>query len=150
PADLAAQRKLTTLFAWNNGLTAPGAGAFFDLTIVPSGGIWITGLETNTVAPLHASMTVDVWVTPNTYVGNERNASLWTKVASGHGNSLTVDVPTAITFAAPFHLAAGSWGMAVYHVDQSIRYTNATATNTVHSNADLTLTAGAARSQLFA
>jgi hypothetical protein len=149
PFDLSAQRKLTTLFAWDNGLTAPGAGAFFDLQVLPPGGVYVTALETNTVDALHAPLSIDVYRTPNTHVGNEGNAGVWTKVTSGNANSATVDIPTAVTFPTFFHLPQGTWGIAVYHVLGSIRYTNGTGSNQTYSNADLKLTAGTARSALF-
>ncbi len=141
-------RKLTTLFASNNG-GSPGGAVYFDLKVVKA--IRITQLETNYGATLGTPVGIKVYTTPTTYVGKENNASAWTLVAqdNGSGKSAGLNKPTLLTLKTPLILKPGSYGVALVAVRSGHRYTNGNGTNQTYSNTDMTLNAGAATNVPF-
>ncbi|MHC4512236.1 MAG: PKD domain-containing protein [Planctomycetota bacterium] len=138
---------LTTLFADNNGGSA-GWGNAFDVDVKNSSGLKITSMDVNSSSAVNSTVSIDVYTTPKTYVGNEGNAAVWTKVASGSGPGKGRGVPTPINIS-DFFLAPGKYGMWVHYVSGSVAYTNGTATNNFYSNADLALRLGISRAGLF-
>ncbi|MHC4922090.1 MAG: hypothetical protein ACYTKC_21190 [Planctomycetota bacterium] len=144
-----AQGSLTTTFVSNNGRSVSGAGNMFDIQVKNTKGVKITSFDINSMATANTSITVDVYITPTTYVGNDTKANLWVKVATGTGPAKGRNTPTPIN-VSDFFLAPGKYGMyLVYSNPQSKTsgpaYTNGTATNNKYSNADLVLTLGIAR-----
>ena len=138
---------LTTLFADNNGGSS-GWGVAFDVDVKNPNGLKITSMDVNSSAAVNSTVAIDVYITPNTYVGNDTNAAVWTKVATGSGPGKGRGVPTPINIS-DFFLAQGKYGMWIQYVSGSPAYTNGTATNTFYSNADLALTLGLSRSGFF-
>ncbi|GEM_PF-2291792 len=141
-------RKLTTLFASNNGGSSGGA-VYFDLKITKA--VRITQLETNfSVAP-NLAVGIKVYTTPTTYVGKEANAAAWKLVAQDNGaaKSAGKDKPTPIALKTPLILKPGSYGIALVAVNSGHSYTNGNGTNQKYSNADMTLTAGSAMNVPF-
>ncbi len=148
-APLPAQSKLTTLFASNNGGSS-GWGNFFDVKVKAPAGITITAFEVNSSnTVLHVPFTLDVYTCPTTYVGNDANAAVWTKVATGEGASGGRNLPTTVTFPRGFSLASGSHGVALYYQGTSMAYTDGNGGNQNYGNADLDLALGIARTALF-
>ncbi|MHC4854044.1 MAG: PKD domain-containing protein, partial [Planctomycetota bacterium] len=138
---------LSTLFADNNGGSV-NWGNFFDVNVKNANGIKVTSMEINSQAAANSPAAIDVYITPNTYVGNDGNAQVWTKVSSGSGTSQGRSKPTPIN-VTDFLLPAGKWGMCVQYTIGGMAYTNGTATNNTYSNADLTLNLGLSRAGLF-
>ena len=139
----ASGNSITTTFAGNNQFT----GNMFDIAI-GSSSINVTGLDVNVDT---GSMTIDVYITPGTFVGNTTNPAVWTLVSATAVTGLGegVETPVAVT---PFTLSAGTtYGMYVT-VDENVNVAPhiyySTGSNTF-SNADLTLTLGDGIGGLF-
>jgi MYXO-CTERM domain-containing protein len=139
----ASGNSITTTFADNNQFT----GNMFDIAI-GSSSVNVTGLDVNVDT---GSMTIDVYITPGTYVGNTTNSAVWTLVSATAvtGLGAGVETPVAVT---PFTLSGGAtYGMYVT-IDENVNqaphmyYTNG---NNTYSNADLTLTLGDGIGGLF-
>ena len=140
------QKRLTTLFATNNGLSA-GMIVFFDVDVKSPTGVAITALETNTSDT--TTFDIDIYVTPTTYVGKDATASAWTLVRTGLGLGIGQNQPSVVTFAPPLPLATGKWGIGLHHKTAFCRYTDGNVNNQSYSNADLGLTLGLSRSALW-
>ncbi|MHC5071750.1 MAG: hypothetical protein ACYTGO_14845, partial [Planctomycetota bacterium] len=138
-----AQGCLTTTFASNNG-GSTGWCNYFDVNVKNVKGLKITSMDINSSATANSTAAIDVYVTPNTYVGKDSNPALWTKVASGSGTAKGRNTPTPINIS-DFFLAPGKHGMCIHYTSGGMGYTNGTATNNKYSNADLVLTLGIAR-----
>jgi hypothetical protein len=92
---------------------------------------------------------MDVYTVPTTRVGNETNIAAWTLVASGSGVGQGANNPTPVD-VTDFTLGTGQYGIAlVIGATCGHDYTNGTGTNQVFSNADLTISAGAASNVPF-
>ncbi len=139
---------ITTLFVSNNGLSSSGSGNLFDVDVKNPKGLKITSFAVNSYAAATSAITLDVYVTPNTYVGADSNSSTWVKVATGSGPAQGQDVPTPID-TSDFFLPAGKYGMYLIHTSASgspgPRYTDGTGSNQNYSNADIALTMGISR-----
>jgi len=152
-----AQSPLITLSGGTNQGNV-GGGIYFDLTVNTT--ITINRIDflcgANTVA---GTGTMDVYLGPTTYVGNVTNPALWTLVAS----AAVPVAPSAIsvgTLNAPFALAPGNYGVALKSNAYSNGYTNGvtctsttvpgSCANSIFSNAELTLRAGAAQNSFLA
>ncbi len=96
------------------------------------------------------SGTVDMYWTPNTYVGNDTNAGVWTLGGSGAVTANVMDTPSTVALSA-FTLAPGNYGIALVHNNVAPAYTNGdgtvgmpgSGTNQTYSTAELSLFAGA-------
>jgi hypothetical protein len=137
---------ITTLFAGNGGPVPPG-GALFELRVTKPGGVEIQAMDLN-IFGYNVHYGVRVYVTPDTYVGKETNASAWTLVAQASGVSESHNIPAHVDLP-DFHLAPGSYGMAVYLDFQRLWITTGTGTNQNFANADISLRNGATMSQFF-
>lgn len=133
-----------------NGNTSFGVGGgnFFDVAVTNPLGIHVCAIDTKTTAAVGTPITVDIYVTPGTYVGVGQNPTPWRLIASGTGTGTgSLQPPVPITLARPFYLPAGSYGMFVQLTSGGgPQYTQGTNT---FSNADLTLTLGASQSTRF-
>ncbi|MBK8097406.1 MAG: PKD domain-containing protein [Planctomycetes bacterium] len=140
-----------TPFTGTNGLT--NAVVMFDVNVTNPQGINICAMDHNTgTTAVGNPFTVDVYLTPGSYVGNDNNIAPWRLVTTGSGLAAGNGVPSTTAFAQPLYLTPGSHGVAIHYTNVSVRYTG-TANGgppVVYSNADMTLTLGAARSTLFA
>lgn len=140
---------LTTIFAANNG-GASGWGVFFDVNVTNPYGINVCGFDVNagntTIGTIY---TLDAYVTPGSYVNVHGVPSAWRLMSQGGGTAQGNNVPSPTPLGQRLYLPFGSYGIALYVTNASIRYTGGTATNLVYSNLDLTITNGLARSTLF-
>jgi len=136
---------LQTLFASNNGGSAGGA-VLFDVDVVKAGGIMVASIDTNTDATAGTPVSIDLYTTPGTYVGNETNMGVWNLVSSGSGVAAGLDNPTSIDLA-DFALAPGTYGICLVmgaSAGHNYSGTSSSPPPTTFSNADLTITGGAA------
>ena len=145
-ATTATAQSITTTFKSNNG-GASGWGNFFDITVLGKS-LHITKLDVNIGGAVNTKVTVDVYITSKTYVGNDTKASRWMKVATGVGKSAGRDKRTPVDIS-DFVLGPGSYGMAIYYTGAGMAYTNGTATNNKYKNKDVALSLGISRTALF-
>lgn len=149
-AGAAAQAQtLSTLFTSNNGGSS-GWVVMFDATVSNLNplGLRITGVDVNCSATAATPVTVNVYITPTTYVGVERNAAAWTLVGSGDAISAARNSPTFVDIG-DFELPPGTWGLAVQTVGSGQAYTNGTGSNQSYSDQNLSLQLGAALASQF-
>src|SRR5262245_38257248 len=123
--------------------TSSGAGSYFDVGVTNPLGINICKMETKTTVGAGVAMTVNVFVTPGTWVGNSGNAAAWRRI----GSAATVGAANAndlelVSFSPPLYLPPGNFGMHVQIVGGSPQSQSVTGAVVV-ANADLTLTLGA-------
>ena len=127
------------------GTTAtPSVGNFFNIQVLAPEGILVCGLTGQTYTGVGA-YTASVYITPDTYLGKDTNASVWRLVAQGQGfmNGGTVSAPSVneVPLNAPFYLPQGDYGVAVYHTAAVgaayISYTS--VANGPFSNSDLVI-----------
>ncbi|MFO1050692.1 MAG: hypothetical protein U1F36_00590 [Planctomycetota bacterium] len=147
-----AQSPLTTLSGGTN-LGNVGGGIYFDLHVNTT--ITITQIDflcsANTVA---GTGTLNVFLGPTTYIGNVTNPNLWAVV----GTATTAVAPSTVAngvLTQPFALGPGDYGIALQSNAFSHGYTNGvtctsntipgSCSNSLFSNAELTLRAGAAQ-----
>ena len=142
---------ITTLFTSNNGGSTTWVN-MFDIKILNPKGVNITDLDVNISSAVNTQFTIDVYITPNTYVGNDGNPAVWTKVSTGSGLGKGRDVPTPVD-VADFVLQPGSYGIGIHYTGASMAYTNGTGTgpggNQVYQNADINLQLGLVRAGFF-
>jgi hypothetical protein len=125
-----------------NTSTSTGAGNYFDVTVTNPRGISVCLMEMKTVVAANAPVTFNVFVVPGTYVGNNTNLAAWRQIASASTTGVTgAQDLELVQFNPPFYLAPGSYGVHVQVPTSSPQYTAATGT---WSNADLSITTGAA------
>jgi hypothetical protein len=138
-----------TMYAANNGGN-PGGAVYFDVSATEL--VSISALRTNLAAAAGTPVTIDVYRTSNTSFGVELDPGAWALIASGNSIAAGPNIPTQFLFLDPFWLHASTSGTALVVTGSAHRYTNGTATNTVHSSADgvLTVTANGAGNVPFA
>jgi hypothetical protein len=152
-APLAAQTcGVASISTVANGGTSFGVGGgnYFDANVTNPAGIVVCAINTKTTAPASAAITVEIYMTPNTYVGNTTNAAVWALVATGTGTgtgSGAAFPPVPITLSNPFYLPFGSHGLFV-RITGGGGPQYVSGANTF-SNADVTLTLGASQSTAF-
>ena len=141
----------STVFTGGNGLSAPGSGNTFDITVSNPAGINIYAL---TVAPYMAAPVIGtplactVWITDAAggYLANHTNAAVWRQVATGvgvfAGGTFTAPVPVNMSLSNPIYVPPGTFGMAIHMTGGSgVAYTNVTAPFT-YPGADVSITCG--------
>jgi PKD repeat protein len=146
-----AANTLGTPFAGGNGLSS-NAVVFFDVNVANPTGINICAMDHNTsTTAVGTPFSVDLYVTPGTYVGNDNNIAPWRLVATGNGIAQGDGVPSSAAFNQPVYLPTGTFGLALHYRTSAVRYTGTTngGPPTIVSNSDMTLTLGAVRSTLF-
>lgn len=125
-----------------NTSTSTGAGGYFDVNVTNPLGIVICKMEMKTTAAANAALVFDVFVTPNTFVGNTGNLAAWHQIATVNTTgALTAADLELLTFNPPLYLPAGNWGMHVRCLTTSAQYGTISGATT-YSNPDLTLTLG--------
>lgn len=149
-----AQSPLVTLTGGTNQGNV-GGGLYFDIQVNTT--ITITQISTlcgaNTVA---GTGVLDVYLGPSTYLGNVTNPALWTLVSSSVPTTVAPSTMVAFAMASPFGLGPGTYGVALKSNNHNFGYTNGaggtgcgatpgSCTNSLFSNAQLTLRAGAAQ-----
>ena len=146
-----AQGSITTTFAGGNGRSDNGAGNMFDVDVKNTNGLKITSFDVNSSDATKATIVVDVYITPTTYVGNDTNRNVWVKVATGRSTTKGRNTPTPVD-TSDFLLAPGKYGMYLIYTSptSSVRpgpsYTNGNGSNQKYSNKDIALALGIARS----
>lgn len=142
--DIAAQSSLTTTFASNNA-GAVGGMVFFDVVVANPAGVTIKKLDINTTA---ARGFLQVYTTPNSYVGVGAQPQAWIQAATGVLVPAGQDNPSEVCLGAGLFLPAGSHGVALVGDEINHRYSNGVA-GTVVSSADLSVAIGAAANTPF-
>lgn len=136
---IAAQQLSTNLVANNGGSSL--WTIYFDMRVLNPKGITVTALDSIT-STLSTPFTIDIYMKPGTYVGSEFVPAAWTQVAQSSGTSNAVaNAPSLTTLASPWHIPAGTYGIAFRYTGISMRYVTGAST---YSNGDLSLTLGAA------
>ncbi|MEE2885789.1 MAG: hypothetical protein VX951_00020 [Planctomycetota bacterium] len=138
---------LETTFAGGNGLTSKDCGALFDVTVANPIGLKIVSMDVHSQAVGSTPIGIEVWVTPDGYVGKDNSPGKWVMVSKGTANAAasgrtTVDVDD-------FYLAPGKYGMYVIHDNGGIHFTDGNGNNQVYSNPDLALSLGAGKAARF-
>ena len=123
--------------------TSTGSANVFDLDVTNPQGISICRLETKTTAAVNAAITVDVFVTPGTYVGATTNQSLWRQIASipalGTGSGANAPLVT-MPLSPPLYLPHGRFGVMIRVNGASVQYSS--VGNPTYSSPDAVLTSG--------
>jgi hypothetical protein len=146
-------QSISTVFGGGNSGTTTWTNQF-DIQVLNPAGITILGFDVNCentrAGGVGSPFSLGVWITltAGTYVGNETNPSAWLLVASGNGVSLAQGNPTPVD-VTDFHLAPGSYGIALEYNGTAMAYTNGNGTNQTFANADLSLSLGASTTGLF-
>lgn len=143
-----------TLYAANNGGSVGGA-VYFDVTAVQAVDIGL--ILTNYGAAADTPVGVDVYATPGSHVGVEANPAAWTHVATDGGGARAAGAnsPTVIELAAPFHVPAGSMGIALVAVNAGHIYSGTgtappAVTTYTSGDGNLTLSLGSVTNAPFA
>ncbi|MBL8723671.1 MAG: hypothetical protein JNK49_06465 [Planctomycetes bacterium] len=154
-----AQTTLSTLFTGGNSLNSPGS-VLFDATVLDPEGLVVTGFQVNCEntrnGPVGSLFEVHVYLTARggTYLGNQANPAVWTRVATGTATSLAQGTPTPVD-TSDFFLPAGSYGMALNFViptggaGTAFAYTNGNGANQQYLDTKLRLDLGSASSGVF-
>lgn len=123
-----------------------GGQIFFDLNVVNPAGIDLSQIDLHSDDSVGQNFTVDIYTCPTTYVGNTGNSAVWTLQASGGGVLAGLGQPTLAEFP-DFHLAPGNHGVTVIFTSGNAghTYTNGNGANQIFTNADMTLSCGAAQ-----
>jgi PKD repeat protein len=142
-----AQNKLTTLFAGGNGLSG-SAAVYFDITVNST--VIVSDFEINSWATAQTAIDLQVYTTPNTYLGNEGNQSVWTQVAQDNGSAVAAGqgTPSVIKLQQALILQPGTYGMALVS-NGGHSYTDGTGSNQNYSDNFLSLQLGASSSPPF-
>lgn len=136
---------LDTTYAGGGG-TVSTWGSFFDLQVLQPQGISICALGAGANANLGTPFSVDVYVTPNTYANNTATAGVWRLIGTATGTVAGVTVPSMATFPSSIYLPPGNYGVALYPNGTGFSISNGGLS---FANADLSMTHGAYRTDLF-
>ncbi|MBN2492691.1 MAG: hypothetical protein JXQ29_17725 [Planctomycetes bacterium] len=136
---------ITTTFASNNSGSTDWVN-MFDVNIINASGLQILSLDLNISST--STFAIAVYVTPNTYVGNDGNPAVWKKVSQGTGVGKGTNVPAPVD-VSDFILTPGSYGMGIHYTGTGMAYTNGTGTNQNYQNADIALQLGLVRGGFF-
>jgi len=130
--------------------TSTGSANVFDLNVTNPQGISICRLETKTTAGVGLPITIDVFVTPGTYVGATTNQALWRQVASipatGTGSGGTAPLVT-MSLSPPLYLPHGTYGFMIRVTGASVQYSS--VGSPTYSSPDAILTTGAVQGTPF-
>lgn len=132
------------------GSLAAGSLVFFDLAVLDPAGITIDRLDVNTGTTAAGTQgTVEVHVTPSTYVGKQQTPANWALAATGPVLAMGNNLPSPVCLGTGFHLPPGNYGIAVRHVGVALRYTTANPTNQLAETAEVRLAAGQTQTTPF-
>jgi hypothetical protein len=133
--------ELTTIYSNGNG-GSNGGQFFFDMTVLNPAGINLGQIAVSTGES--GPLTLSVYTMPTTYVGSTNNAAPWTLLTSGAGVGAGLNQPS-IADLTDVVIPPGTYGVSlVLDVAHGFDYTNGTGTNQVYSNADVSISNGAA------
>jgi hypothetical protein len=142
-----AQTITTQMTGVNNLIPFDGAQTvYFDITVTAPGGLFVSQMDTTAFAS--APGTFEVYRTASGFASatNRTNPSAWRKVATCSGVSGAN--PMVCVFNSPFHLAAGSYGMALHYIGMQPLYFNPGAGVTLFTNPDVSINAATGVAQL--
>lgn len=140
-----AQSPLTTTFASNN-VGSVGGMVFFDLQVMHPAGITVKQLDIHTTS---SAGELRVYSAPGSYLGIAASPAAWNQVATAGIDAAGLNQPTVVCLGAGFFLPFGNHALALSGETLSMRYTAGATVPLAYSNAELTLTAGAASSVPF-
>ncbi len=129
-----------------NGVT--GFTHYFDVNVSNPQGITVTDLGFNSNQPFNTFVSINVYTTPNTWVGVDANQSAWTLLGSfsaqsrGWAGLTPIDIPDLF-------LAQGSHGIAIQYVAGGPRLTWTRREGEAFGNHDLELEFGGLRTTGF-
>lgn len=130
--------------------TSTGSANVFDLDVTNPLGISVCQLETKTTAAVGAPISIDVFLTPNTYVGATTTQSLWRQVlsvpATGTGSGATAPLVT-LPLSPPLYLPQGRYGVMIRVNGASVQY--GSVGNTSYGSPDATVYTGAVQGTPF-
>ncbi len=124
--------------------SATAVGHHFDVTVASPEGINICGLSV-TPYSFTGPFQIEVYVTPDTYVGKDAAPAAWRLAATGAGTSpggtsTTNPILVEVPLVRPVLLPQGSYGLAIYLVGSSVNYlVQSTGPLGPFGNADLTI-----------
>lgn len=151
---VASANSITTIFQGGNRGN-PGGAVYFDV-MVGTLPITVTGFDINSIAAAGTPFGFQLWTHTGTYVGTETNQGLWNLTTTGNGVAAGLNNPSTVGLNASFQLNANTTyafamiladpggGNAIQH-----EYTNGNGSNQSYSNADVSLTLGAASNVPF-
>lgn len=122
---------------------------FVDMTVNTT--ITLQGLTFGTITPIGIAGSVEVWLTNpgiTTYVGNELNPAVWTRVALGSTVQQPQPAAPSVCFGNGAVIQPGTYGVAVRYNNVDCLFNNNNASQTF-SNAELTVVGGATQSGAF-
>ena len=146
-------QSITTTYAGGNS----GSGTWtvqFDITNLTQVPMLITAFDVNCEntrsGGVGSPFTLDIWLTQlgGTYLGNETNVAMWTKVSTGTSVSRAMTTPTPVD-VADFVLLPGRYGVALEYNGTAMSYTNGTGANQMYSNSDIQLNLGSSTTGRF-
>ena len=136
-----------TTFASNNGLSAAGNTVYFDVDVGVGSHVYLHGVAVNTDVAAGTPIQADIYRRAGTYVGATGSAAGWTLWTTAKGTSAGTGSESRLDFNSGVYLASSSTnGIASVARDYDTNYTNGANS---YSNADLTITAGAATTAPF-
>jgi len=139
--------KLETAFLGGNGLSSPGSGCLFDVDILNPKGLKIASFDHSFWTP--GAVTLEIWVTPGSYLGNDNLPNKWVQVSAGAGTAATGGYGSRTHINTDdFYLPQGKYGMYVIS-SNGCAYTNGNGTNQNFGNADLALALGTGKNVKF-
>lgn len=136
---------LVTSYAGGAGII-PTWGSLMDLQVLSPEGISLCALSVSGNSALGSLFSVDVYLTPGSYVGKEANPAPWRLLGTANGTVAGVNVPSLASFPASIYLPPGNYGLALYPTGTGFTLSNGASTQ---GNADLAVTHGAYRTDLF-
>ncbi|MCR9245386.1 MAG: PKD domain-containing protein [bacterium] len=139
-------QQLTTTFADNNGLSASGATIYYDLDVLNNKGISISSFDVNSNSTANQALTIEVYLTHGTYVGNDQRPEAWVLIGSASGTTAGRGLPSPMAFPNPVYIPPGDYGVAMHYLGAGMAYTNGNGTNQQYGNGDLALDLGISRS----
>jgi PKD repeat protein len=151
-----APHTLTTQLTGGSGFFGSGSGNLFDLAVLNPTGINLCAVTncpySDGTLPIGAPLQCQVYITdaPGGFSANHNNAAVWRLAATGtgrhRGGNSGSPVPITMTLDRSIYLPAGNYGMAIYMIGAGIAFR---VGNTTAANADLSITAGSAKSGVF-
>jgi PKD repeat protein len=141
---LASPFSLPTTYAGGNSGSS-NYTVYFDANVTNPQGINVCGLGVNSTTVAGTAFTLDVYVTPGTYVGVDQTAAAWRLAGTAAGTTSGPGTPSLASLPASVWLPQGSYGIAVRYHGMTPSYTNGNGTNQAYSNADVALTLGEVR-----
>jgi trimeric autotransporter adhesin len=131
--------KITTNFASNNGCNA----SYFDVNVIKSNGLTITGFEVNMGTAAGTPITVELYYKTGTWVGFDANgATGWTYAGAMTGIAAGNNLPSVVTLPSSITLPAGINGIFISG-GSGWRYINGTAAGALWaSNGDVEIFQG--------